>query len=121
MRAEAVANAYITLPAARLSAEDCQPMTSLGWCSPTEFSEQEKTSERHDDGSPDFFMDLAHPVDFKQLEESAVSAMRSIYGIKHLWMPEYKSFAVSGAEIRFPTLRLKREGKQSGRPESSPK
>lgn len=103
MRAEASSNAYIMLPDARLSTEAYKVMHQLGWRMPTVLP------ERHDpDGSPNFFLDWANPVDFKSLSELTVRTFRQVFGISHPGQLQYVAFTSTGTKIRLPNLRLKR-------------
>jgi len=106
MRVEAASNAYIEPAPARLTAEGYVAMGQLGWQIPTELPEDESDS----DGSPNFFVDLPSPVDFKSLSELAIRTFRQIYGMRHPGQLQYKAFSSGGALIRLPTLRLKWEG-----------
>ena len=110
MRAEAVSNVYITPRRAMLSAEQYQKMVGLGWEPPTEFPPSETGLPPDIDGSPNFFLDLANPVDFDRAAQLAVATFRGIYRIRHPEMLQYKAFcSVDNSPIRFPTLRLKME------------
>jgi hypothetical protein len=77
-------------------------MRQLGWQIPTGVTDP--------DGSPNFFVDLPNPVDFKSLSEVATRTFRQIYGMRHPGQLQYKAFSSRGAQIRLPTLRLKWEG-----------
>jgi len=106
MRIEATSNVYVAPPEAVLSADAYSVMEKLGWNSPTGVPGSEP---RDPDGSPNFYLDLASPVDFRRVAAMAVKTLREIYHISHPGQLQYKSFGSSGTEIRFPTLRLKRE------------
>ena len=106
MRVEAASNAYIVPAQARLSPEGYVAMDQLGWQTPTVLPE----GITDPDGSPNFFVDLPSPVDFKSLSELAIRTFRRIYGLRHPGQLQYKAFSSGGAQIRFPTLRLKWEG-----------
>jgi hypothetical protein len=106
MRVEAASNAYIVPAQARLSAEGYGAMNQLGWQIPTVLP----GGEPDPDGSPNFFVDLASPVDFKSLSELAIRTFRQVYGMRHPGQLQYKAFSSGGAQIRLPTLRLKWEG-----------
>jgi hypothetical protein len=106
MRAEAASNAYIEPAQARLSVEGYVAMGQLGWQIPTVLPE----GALDPDGSPNFFVDLPSPVDFKSLSELAIRTFRRIYGLRHPGQLQYKAFSSGGAQIRLPTLRLKWEG-----------
>jgi hypothetical protein len=105
MRAEATSNVYVEPPGAVLSADAYEAMKQLGWRLPTEVPD----SPPDPDGSPNFFMDLSNPIDFGSLAALAVQTFRLVYHIDHPGKLRYKSFSSGGADIRFPTLRLKRE------------
>ncbi len=106
MRIEATSNVYVDPPEAVLSADAYTAMDELGWKSPTGVPGSEP---RDPDGSPNFFLDLANPVDFKRVAGLAVQTLRQVYRIQHPGQLQYKSFSSTGGEIRFPTLRIKRE------------
>jgi len=110
MRIEATSNAYVAPPEAVLSADAYSAMAELGWKSPTGVPGSEP---RDPDGSPNFFLDLALPVNFRRVADMAVKTLRQVYRIPHPGQLQYKSFDSSGIEIRFPNLRLKREAVQS--------
>lgn len=106
MRIEATSNVYVAPPEDVLSANAYSAMAKLGWKSPTGVPGSEP---RDPDGSPNFFLDLALPLDFRRIAGIAVDTLRHVYRIQHPGQLQYKSFDSSGVEIRFPTLRLKRE------------
>ena len=110
MRIEATSNVYVAPPAAVLSADAYSAMAKLGWKSPTGVPGSEPNDP---DGSPNFFLDLALPVDFRRVAAMAVKTLREVYRIQHPGQLQYKCFSGSVIEIRFPTLRLKREVGQS--------
>jgi hypothetical protein len=105
MRAEATSNAYIKPSEAALSTHDYQAMAELGWKPPTESA----NSTPNPDGSTNFFVDIARPVDFGALAKLAVQTLRRVYHVNHPGTLQYKSFGRAGTKIRFPTLRIKRE------------
>jgi hypothetical protein len=110
MRIEATSNVYVAPSEAVLSADAYSAMVELGWKSPTGVPGSEP---RDPDGSPNFFLDLALPVNFRRVADMAVKTLRQVYRIPHPGQLQYKSFDSSGIEIRFPNLRLKREEVQS--------
>ena len=109
MRIEATSNVYVAPPEAVLSADAYSSMAELGWKSPTGVPGSEP---RDPDGSPNFFLDLALPVNFRRVADMSVKTLRQVYRISHPGQLQYKSFDSSGIEIRFPNLRLKREAVQ---------
>lgn len=108
MRMEAVSNAFIQDPDLQLSDRDLLIMGEFGWHTPTgspEFS----TPENDPDGSPNFFLDVAQPVDYGASAAMAIQTLRTVYKVKHPGMLVYKAFSFDGADLRFPTLHLKRD------------
>lgn len=110
MRVEAASNDYITDPRVRLDPDDMALMTRLGWKSPTGSAEQEDTQQLGPDGSPNFFVDEPYPVEFDRLAHRTVQTLRYVYSIDHPGRLQYAAYTQSGQEIRFPGLRIKREG-----------
>ena len=127
MRAEAASNAYILSVETALTTEDYLSMAQLGWQVPT--GAPKGTSERQvldltgdrsrltnagpveapdPDGSRNFFVDMASPVDFRSLSELAVRTFREVYDVHHPGELQYKAFNRNSIHIRFPTLRVKR-------------
>jgi hypothetical protein len=105
MRAEAASNAYIEPANARLSTDAYVALRKLGWKLPTRVP----NSGPDPDGSPNFFMDLSSSGGFGSIAGIAVQTFRRVYHIHHPGQLQYKSFSRAGAQIRFPTLRIKRE------------
>ena len=111
MRVEATSNSYIEEPEAQLTTDDYARLTQLGWHLPTRPPHEPGQPEPPDpDGSPNFFIDPSYPVDFQRLVRLAVDTLRQVYHVAHPGQLQYKAFVSHGPVIRFPTLRLKREG-----------
>ena len=108
MRVEAACNTYIHPPQACLTEEDYATMKQLGWNGATMPPPELLPGSPPPDGSPNFFIDAAFPVEFDPLAALAVKTFRLVYGVVHPGLLQYKSFARGGGSIRFPTLRLKR-------------
>jgi len=127
MRAEAASNTYIDPEEARLTPDDYVTMAELGWRIPTGtiqepgrqvldltghlpriFTENPDTVPDVD-GSPNFFVNAANPVDFAVLSELTVRTFREVYRVGHPGMLQYRAFNRNDVQIRFPTLRLKRK------------
>jgi hypothetical protein len=107
MRVEAASNTYIVPPEARLSIEDQAVMIRLGWQLPTELPPEETGLPPNPDGSPNYFLDVAYPLDFWQVAELAVATFRRVYHVAHPGMLQYKAFnGGDNSGIRFPTLRV---------------
>ena len=107
MRAEASSNAFIE-PDASLIEQQYEAMAALGWQRATQLRSETGVSD-DPDGSPNFFLDVALPVNHAALAQLAVASFRTVYGLKHPGELQYSSFAVDGTSIRFPTLGLKRQ------------
>jgi hypothetical protein len=105
MRAEATSNAFIKSGDDVLSTHDYADMVQLGWKSPSAVPD----SAPEPDGSSNFFIDVASPVDFEFLAKFAVVTLHRVYDIPHPGELQYKSFRPAGTKIRFPTLRIKRK------------
>lgn len=107
IRAEAACNACIQPPEAALSVDDYKRMRTLGWNGATETFEDNASPARDPDGSPNFFIDVAEPVDFAALAKLTVQTLRMVYHIGHPGELQYSAFSQDGTQIRFPTLRIK--------------
>lgn len=106
-RIEAAGNANIEPATAGLALQDYLAMAKLGWHLPNDQLGQQAGAQADPDGSPNFFLDVASPVDFQAAATLAVQTLRGVYRIHHPGMLVYKAFASKGPAIRFPTLRLK--------------
>ena len=108
MRAEAACNLYIEPPDARLTVQDYDLMTKLGWHRAADLPPNVAAAGRSPDGAPNFFVDYPDPVDFEGLAAMATVTFRDVYKLYHPGQLEYKAFGRDGTTIRFPTLRIKR-------------
>jgi hypothetical protein len=79
VRAEATSNAYLEPADAALSTDAYAALAKLGWNFPTGVP----NSGSNPDGSPNFFVDLSSPVDFRSLAQLAVHTFRRVYNIHH--------------------------------------
>jgi hypothetical protein len=107
MRCEAAGNAFIE-PEDALTVNDYDHMVDIGWQRATD-PPDDQGSNSNPDGSPNFFIAAAAPVDFKSVAQIAVQSLREVYEIKHPGELEYKAFHHNGTSIRFPTLRIRRK------------
>jgi hypothetical protein len=107
MRAEAVSNSFLG-PRKALSVEDYDRMKKLGWLRATNEPPTASGRPEPPDGSPNFYLDLALPVDFIALANLAKQTLRDVYRVRHPGELQYRAFARDKTLIRFPTLRLKR-------------
>ena len=106
MRAEASCNSFIE-PEASLIDDQYATMAGLGWQRATELVSESGVSD-DPNGSPNFFLDIASPVNHAALGQLAVRTFRTVYGITHPGDLTYWSSGEDGMSIRFPTLGLKR-------------
>ncbi len=110
MRVEAACNQYILPPEAWLDWDDYRAMASLGWHRATSPPPEKLQGKPDPDGSPNFFIDADYPVDSRKIAQLTVQTFRTVYRIDHPGNLEYKAFNKDGAQIRFPTLHIKRKG-----------
>lgn len=108
-RAEAASNAFIDAPEALLTEQQYQRMDRIGWQRAT-FRPDAPLTGAMVSGSPNFFADAPYQSDMKVLATMAVRALREVYGAPHPGMLSYVAFHRDGTSVRFPTLRLLREG-----------
>jgi hypothetical protein len=109
MRAEASSNTYIEPPEACLSVEDYQHMEELGWNRANNLPPELNSPDDVPGGSPNFYIDLDHPVDMSTLAELTITTFRQVYRVQSPLRLQYRAFHELGDEIRFPTLRLRRD------------
>ena len=108
MRIEAVSNAYITVPADRLTDAQHEHLAALGWDGPQEMAPGRQTAPGAGTQG-NFFLDVAVPVQTGQVAELACATLRSAYNVRHPGELAYRAFRSTGrVEIRFPSLRLRR-------------
>jgi len=106
LRAEAATCIWPGGAKAAIPVEAFEILGQLGW----RFHNELPDSLPDPDGSQNAFADLSRPINFAALAELAVQTFRRVYRIQHPGLLQYKSFNSDRASIRFPTLRLKREG-----------
>ena len=104
MRVEAVSNYYLP-EAKQLGEAQLDTMLKLGWNAPRNLPDE---FGHEPVGSPNYFLDLPQPVDFRQVAALAVSTLLGPLDADHPLDLEYRSFAESGEAIRWPTLKLRR-------------
>ena len=105
MRAEAISNDYFT-KGRRLSPAAVRALVKCGWHRPTHSAAVED-STHPEEGSPNFYLDLERPVRFAQLAALTVKSLREVYKVRLPSELKYIAFDRDGAEIRFPTLKLR--------------
>jgi len=107
IRVEARSNHFLSGRDA-LSAKDIKALRRLGWRAPTGSPEQ-ATPERDPDGSCNYFLELPLPVDFTQLTTLAVNTLSLVMGVPHEGYLAYTAMGVSGGDVSYPGLGIKRE------------
>ena len=103
MRAEASCNSFIE-PEASLIDDQYAAMAGLGWQRATELL-AESGASADPNGSPNFFVDVATPVNYAALGQLAVATFRTVYGVAHPGDLQYSSLGENGLSIRFPSRR----------------
>jgi len=106
MRAEAVSNAYLS-KASPLTRAASARLLDLGWNAPTYVQVAGETEPP--EGSPNFYLDVPVPVPFPKLAALAVQSLREVYAARHPGQLLYKAWGEGPTQIRFPSLRIKRE------------
>lgn len=107
MRAEAVSNYYLPEPDS-LSEAQHAALLALGWRAPTNLPEGLAASWHRPDGSSNYFLDLAPPVNHAALALLAVATFVQVLDAAHPGELEYQAFSEDGASIRFPSLAIRR-------------
>lgn len=103
MRVEATSNFYLPEPE-QLSETQHDLLLDLGWQAPTNLPDDFGYKA---DGSPNYFVDLAHPVPFDDVATLAISTLVSVDGADHPGFLEYTAISNSGKTISFPNLGLR--------------
>lgn len=103
-RAEAVSDFYLE-DGDHLSEHDQGALLELGWDAPTNLPDE---FGHRPDGSPNYFLDLAHPVPLDELALLAVNTLLHVYGAVHPNALEYSTGSMDSASIRFPNLGIRR-------------
>jgi hypothetical protein len=106
MRAETVCNAYLEGPE-RLTREDIAMLRALGWNDPT--SGPGLTPQDDPDGSPNYFLEWAPPVDHAEIATLTVRTFLEIHDVAHPGWLAYRSFDSDGGQLILPGLGLKPE------------
>ena len=104
MRVETVSNFYLP-EAQQLGEAQHDALLKLGWNAPCNLPDE---FGHEPVGSPNYFLDLPQPVDFRHVAALAISTLLGPLDADHPLDLEYRSFAESGESIRFPTLGLRR-------------
>jgi hypothetical protein len=103
LRAETVSDYYLE-EGDQLSDGDRALLLKLGWDAPTNLPD---AFGYRPDGSPNYFVDLAHPVPCDELAALAVATLKTVHGAVHPGVLEYATGGF-GAGPRFPNLGIRR-------------
>lgn len=103
-RAETVSDFYLK-DGDRLSESDGALLLDLGWHAPTNLPDELGFDP---DGSPNYFLDLAHPVPLYELAALAISTLANVHGAPHPNTLEYSTGGGNNGTIRFPNLGIRR-------------
>ena len=108
IRAEAVSNGYITndIP---LDRAEIARLLELGWSAPTHTPEVEHGPDAPEDGSPNYYRDLAGPVKVGVLATLLATTLRDVYGAADPGDLRYQAFDDEGDPLIFNELKLPRE------------
>ena len=108
IRAEAVSNGYITndIP---LDRAEIARLIELGWSAPTHTPEVEHGPDAPDDGSPNYYLDLAAPVKLASLATLLAMTLRDVYGAADPGELRYQAFDDEGDPLIFNEIGLPRE------------
>ena len=104
MRMETVSDYYLP-ENDHLSEADYQYLTKLGWHAPTQVP---GTTGLDPDGSPNYYLDLAHPLPLPDIAVMAVLTLANVHNAGHPGGLEYDARSTSGMSIRFPHLPIRR-------------
>jgi hypothetical protein len=111
LRLETISNHYLE-PSDQLDEQQLAALRALGWQDPTQ-PPPESTPKGDPDGSPNYFVDMAAPVDFAVAAELAVRTLVEVLGVSHPGLLVYNAFEREGASLVFAELKLKRAAEDS--------
>lgn len=104
MRVETVSNFYLP-ERQQFSEAQHDRLLQFGWNPPCNLPDQ---FGHEPVGSPNYFLDLPQPVDFRYVALLAINTLLGPIGAEHPLDLEYRSLAATGESIRWPTLKLRR-------------
>lgn len=107
MRVESISDYYLPEDD-HLSENDYQLLTKLGWHAPTQVP---GTSGHDPDGSPNYYLELAHPLPIPDIAVMAVMTVANVHHASHPGELEYDAQSMDGTSIRFPHLSIRRRTK----------
>lgn len=109
MRMESVSDYYLPEDE-HLAEEDYQFLMKLGWHAPTQVP---GTAGHDPDGSPNYYLDLAHPVPIPDMAVMAVLTLANVHNVAHPGGLEYAARSTGGTSIRFPHLPIRRRAEEA--------
>ncbi len=105
MRAETTSNNYLTKQE-QLDSRQIAALVELGWLDPTG-APSESTPDKDPDGSPNFFCEFGHPVQFENLANLTVRTLTEVIRVPHPGRLEYAAYDTENNEIELPELGLR--------------
>lgn len=109
MRMETVSDYYLPEDD-HLTEEDYRLLMTLGWHAPTQVP---GTAGHDPDGSPNYYLDLAHPVPIPDMAVMAVMTLANVHGAGHPGGLQYDARSTEGMSIRFPHLPIRRRREEA--------
>lgn len=109
MRMETVSDYYLP-EGDHLTEEDYRYLMKLGWHAPTLLP---GTSGHESDGSPNYYLDLAHPLPIQDIAVMAVLTLVNVHNAGHPGALEYDARSTGGMSIRFPHLPIRRRAEEA--------
>lgn len=91
----------------QLTEQQVSSLTDLGWNLPTR-NPAISTPESDPEGSPNFYIDLPLPLNFRKIADLTVSTFSEILSVPHPGFLEFDAFDADGNSVPLPTLGLKR-------------
>lgn len=119
MRAETTSNHY-RQASEKLGGSQVRALLGMGWNAPSGSADQ-ATPERDPDGSPNYFLDFAAPVDFAAVAELAVRTLVEVLRVPHPGWLQYNACGEDGAPLLLPEpgLKLARDPAADDSPEDA--
>lgn len=109
MRMESVSDYYLPEDD-HLSEGDYDYLLKLGWHAPTQVP---GTAGHDPDGSPNYYLDLAHPLPIPDMAVMAVLTLANVHNVGHPGGLEYDAQSTTGMSIRFPHLPIRRRAEEA--------
>lgn len=91
----------------QLTEQQVSSLTDLGWNLPTR-NPAISTPQSDPDGSPNLYIDISLPLNFRDIADLTVSTFSEILSVPHPGFLEFDAFDADGNSLPLPTLGLKR-------------